>query len=105
MSAAPWLNRAVALIVAHCAPARIVLFGSAARAGGRARDLDLLVVSSSDRPRGCRAPELAEALRALPVRIDLIFVTPSEAEAARADPRSVVATALAHGLEVHSWVD
>ena len=48
-----------------------------------------------------RGREIAEALTRWPVKVDVLFYTPKEAEIAAADPLSIVATALKYGRILH----
>ena len=79
---------------------RALLFGSAARgAVPEGSDLDVLVVRRSDIPFVERPREL---LAMLPpgLAVDVVVYTPEEFERLSRDPRGIVASALAEGIEL-----
>ena len=69
----------VGIVLEHCDPDEIVLFGS--RAKGTAdlhSDIDLLVLGPFTTSPWVRGRELREALREIPVDVDLHLLTPAE---------------------------
>src|SRR5262245_3628425 len=77
---------------------RAVLFGSAARGDvHEGSDLDVLVVKQTDLPFVERPRALYELL-APGLAIDAVVYTPEEFARLSADPRGVVASALAEGV-------
>ena len=77
----PMLDEMVQRLVDAVHPDRIILFGSRARGDARPdSDYDLLVIAPSALSRGDRAIPLLQALRGIPVPIDVIWRSQSEVE-------------------------
>jgi excisionase family DNA binding protein len=71
------LDALVATIVARYDPEKIMLFGSLAKGGGRAGDVDLLIVKKTDKNYFERIREFANICpRDIP--IDILIYTPAE---------------------------
>jgi len=69
------------LIIDHCRPEKIILFGSFARGENNPlSDIDLLVIKNSEKKRAFRAKEVFEAVRGLKRNcpLDAIVYTPKE---------------------------
>jgi predicted nucleotidyltransferase len=76
-----WIPVIVERLVRQFNPLRIILFGSRARADGRAQsDVDLLVVLSEVDDKREAAISMTRALADLPVSKDVIVTTPGEIE-------------------------
>lgn len=95
-----WTEKAVRLAVAEEGPDIVLLFGSAAKCGERApRDIDLAIVRETPLPRRLRGLDLKARFRAtIPVRIDAVFLTPSELDAGSKWPGSFVHSVLTTGI-------
>ena len=86
------------LAAAAGSPARVLIFGSAARGeAGSHSDLDFLVVEESVDSKLREMVKLRDAIGDLDVPVDIILVTRDEAELKRHRPGSVVKRALAEG--------
>lgn len=86
------------IIVDHCAPERIVLFGS--QASGQASadsDLDLLVIMPSELPRHQRALPIRRLFRPSPCPMDILVYTPEEADYWQGTANHIVTTAMQTG--------
>jgi predicted nucleotidyltransferase len=79
---------------------RAILFGSAARGDQHeGSDLDVIVVRSTDLPFVERPRELLEMLPP-GLAVDVLVYTPEEFSRLSRDPRGVLASALAEGVEL-----
>jgi predicted nucleotidyltransferase len=79
---------------------RAILFGSAARGDvHEGSDLDVIVVKRTALPFVERPRALLESLPA-GLSVDALVYTPEEFDRLRRDPRGVVASALAEGVEL-----
>ncbi len=79
---------------AVCDPLAVLLFGSWAK--GRAdvhSDVDLVVVLP-ERPSPSLRGALEDAVRGVPMHVDLLLWTPADVEAARADPHGFAGSVL-----------
>jgi predicted nucleotidyltransferase len=75
----PALAAIVDVIVGHCDPDEIILFGSWAKGTAhRHSDIDLLVIGPFTSSSWIRDREVKEALRDFPIVIDLHLLTPRE---------------------------
>lgn len=75
----PLLASVVEVVLGHCDPDEIVLFGSRAKGtAGDHSDIDLLVIGPFAASRWVRDRELRDALREIPVEVDLHLLTPEE---------------------------
>jgi predicted nucleotidyltransferase len=91
----------IRLIVDLAQPARIVLFGSAARHEmGSNSDVDLLVIRAGAEDRGRVLGDISVALHGVGQALDVILVTPAEVERDRDTPARVIAPRAAPGREV-----
>jgi predicted nucleotidyltransferase len=80
----------------------LVLFGSHARGQATPEsDYDLLVVAPEDESPLAKAARLRLALWEVPAAFDLVVLTPSDLEAARRMPSSVIHQALVEGVVLH----
>jgi predicted nucleotidyltransferase len=90
------LDAVVAVVVDLCDPAEVVLFGSWAKGTThRYSDIDLLVIGPFRESAWIRDRELREALRELPVPVDLHLLTPRELADGSAVPHSYLRTSAA----------
>jgi predicted nucleotidyltransferase len=81
---------------------RVILFGS--HATGRASpesDVDFLVIAESDLPRHKRSRELYKQIRPHRFPMDILVVTPSEAERANESNVTFIHRALQEGKAVY----
>ena len=79
-------------------PARVILFGSAARGEqGEHSDLDFLVIEDEVEDTIREAARLRRALPALGVAVDVLAISAEEAERRRHWPGSVIKFALREG--------
>ncbi|MEV4704427.1 nucleotidyltransferase domain-containing protein [Actinoplanes sp. NPDC049316] len=90
---APALATVVDVIVSHCDPDEIILFGSWVKGTAhRHSDIDLLVIGPFTASRWLRDRELHEALRDFPIAVDLHLLTPRELAAESARPYTYLNT-------------
>jgi predicted nucleotidyltransferase len=83
----------VDIVVSHCDPDEVFLFGSWAKGTNhRYSDVDLLVIGPFTSSVWLRDRELREALRELPVAVDLHLLTPTELAAEAAKPHTYLNT-------------
>lgn len=84
-----------------CDPLAVLLFGSWAKGtAGVHSDVDLIVVM----PEGVSPPVRAamhDAVRCVPMHVDLLIWTPRDVEAARCDPYSFAGSALSGAVILH----
>lgn len=93
MSADVLLATIVDTIVGLCAPDEIRLFGSWAKGSAhRHSDVDILVIGPFAESRWIRSRAVEEALRELPVGVDLHMLTPKEYVAGRSQPHGYLST-------------
>ncbi|GAA4469200.1 nucleotidyltransferase domain-containing protein [Phytohabitans houttuyneae] len=89
----PALAAVVDAVVTHCDPDEIVLFGSWAKGTThRYSDIDILVIGPFTASPWLRDRELREALRELPVAVDLHLLTPREMAVESARPHTYLNT-------------
>ena len=87
--------------VAH--PEKIILFGSAARGQmGPHSDVDLLVIKRGDFHQGSLTGQIYMSLLGVRQAVDVILVTPEQAERYRNSHPLVIASALHEGRVVYS---
>ncbi|MET8354763.1 MULTISPECIES: nucleotidyltransferase domain-containing protein [unclassified Micromonospora] len=99
---APVLTTLVDVIVSHCDPDEIILFGSWAKGTThRHSDIDILVIGPFTTSSWIRDRELNEALRAFPITIDLHMLTPREMEIGSAKPHTYLHTLLETSQRVY----
>lgn len=82
-------------LAAECDPLAVLLFGSWAK--GRAdvhSDVDLVLVLP-ERPSHALRAALEDAVRVVPMHVDLLVWVPADIEAGRADPSGFVGSVLA----------
>jgi predicted nucleotidyltransferase len=92
----PVLAAVTAVIVDHCDPDEVVLFGSWAKGTThRHSDIDVLVIGPFRESAWLRDREVREALRAFPIAIDLHCYTPGEYALEAAKPHTYLATSRA----------
>ncbi len=97
------LQEIVRRIVAVAQPAKIILFGSAARGTmGPDSDVDLLVVKAGDFHRGRLTDVIYEALSGVGVATDIIVAKPEDIERYRDSLLCVFRPALAEGRVVYA---
>ena len=89
------------LLIRHCRPDEIVLFGSRAKGGAAPdSDVDVLVLTRQPMPR----PQ-QDLVRGLfldfPIGVDVLFRTREEFEAERAKKHSFVHSITLHGVSIH----
>lgn len=83
------------LIVQCCDPDQVLLFGSVAKGrGGPGSDLDILVIGDFKEPRALRGQEIKGRLAEMPIRVDLLLLTPEEVEVGRRNAYSFISTIL-----------
>ncbi len=98
-----WVGEVVPKIVEQVDPLRVLLFGSAVRAGnGKINDLDFLVVVPEHKRPSTVMDRLNIGVRQKPVPCDFLVATPSTLKRHGKRRDSVYATALAEGLEVYA---
>ena len=97
------LERVTRSIVDQIDPLRIILFGSAARGEMHAHsDIDLLVIKERLGPRrGETAGRIRGQLPAERRGVDIVLISPEEAEQNRDEVYQAVGQALAHGRTVY----
>lgn len=89
-------------IVEQYAPEEIILFGSYAKQRQHAlSDIDMLVVLNTSLPRSCRAREIFDFARQLPVKVDLHFYTPAEIAQAKQNPYSFISSVFVAGVKIY----
>lgn len=89
-------------IVEYYAPQEIILFGSYAKQQQHAlSDVDMLVVLDSDFASYCRAREIFDFIRQLPVKVDLHFYTPAEIAQAKQNPHSFISSIFVTGVKIY----
>jgi predicted nucleotidyltransferase len=89
-------------VVEVAEPDRIILFGSAARAGAVPdSDLDLLVVKSGVAHRRRLAQGIYRHLIGIEVPVDVFVVTPEDIETYRDEVGTIIGPALREGREVY----
>jgi predicted nucleotidyltransferase len=92
----------VARIVAAAHPARIILFGSAARGdAGTTSDIDVLVVASEDAHRRKTAQAIYRKLLGSGLPVDVVVAKPSDLEKCRDSPGLVYREALRDGRDLY----
>jgi predicted nucleotidyltransferase len=97
------LEDIVRRIVAVAHPDRIILFGSAARGDmGPNSDLDLLVIKPGRFDRGRLVEQIYLHLHGAGEAVDVVVVTPEEAEQYRDNPCLVIGAALTEGRTVYA---
>jgi predicted nucleotidyltransferase len=88
-------------LTAVCDPLAVLLFGSWAK--GRAdvhSDVDLVVLLPA-RPSPTLRAVLEDAVRGVPMHVDLLLWTPADLEAARADPLGFAGSVLSGAMILH----
>ena len=97
------LERVKNSIVKQITPLRIILFGSAARGEMHAHsDIDLLVIKEGLGPRrGHTAGQIRGQLPAERRGVDIMLISPEEAEQNRDEVYQAVGQALAHGRTIY----
>lgn len=96
------LNEVIRRIVAVAEPERIILFGSAARGDMRRdSDFDLLVVKGGAYDYGRLLGAIYRSLIGIDYGVDVVLVTPDDAERYRDSPALIIASALHDGREVY----
>ena len=96
------LQEIIRRIVAVANPERIILFGSAARTQmNRNSDVDLLVVKSEPFDYARLVGDIYVNLHGVGQAVDVVLVTPEQAERYRNTPYLVIAPALHEGIEVY----
>jgi uncharacterized protein len=96
------LQEIIRRIVAVASPERIILFGSAARTQmNRNSDVDLLVVKSEPFDYGRLVGDIYVNLHGVGQAVDVVLVTPEQAERYRNTHCLVIAPALHEGIEVY----
>ena len=89
----PVLQAMAGVIVDHCDPDRVVLFGSWAKGtADRHSDIDLLVIGPFRASRWLRDRELREALAEFPIAVDLHCLTQAEFDVESAKPHTYLNT-------------
>lgn len=84
-----------------CDPVAVLLFGSWAKGTADVHsDVDLVAVVAQ-RPAPAVRAAMQDAVRAVPMHVDLLIWTAKEVEAARADPHSFTGSALSGALILH----
>lgn len=97
------LERVTRSIVEQIDPLRIILFGSAARGEMHAHsDIDLLVIKEGLGPRrGETSGRIRGQLPAERRGVDIVLISPEEAEQNRDEVYQAIGQALAHGRTVY----
>lgn len=97
------LERVTRSIVEQIHPLRIILFGSAARGEMHAHsDIDLLVIKEGLGPRrGATAGRIRGQLPAERRGVDIVLISPEEADQNRDEVYQPIGQALAHGRTVY----
>jgi predicted nucleotidyltransferase len=82
-------------IASTCETSAVLLFGSWAKGNPDVHsDVDLIVVLPA-RPSPAIRSALQDAVRSVPLRVDLLMWTPADVAVARADPHGFAGSALA----------
>jgi len=88
-------------VVAACDPIAVLLFGSWAKGrADRYSDVDLIVVLDRHASPPLRA-ELDDAVRAVPMHVDVLLWTMDDVEAAQGDPHGFAGSALGAAVPLH----
>jgi len=96
------LDEVVQALVAALKPQRVLLFGSAARAGAtEINDLDLLVISDLDLPPMERLFKAQMAVSMMGVPVDVLVLKPAEFEARKTWAGTVIYDAARDGRIVY----
>lgn len=91
------------IIVQHCEPDEIVLFGSYAKGCDRLdSDVDLLVIGDFRQSKFIRKMELSELLSQFPISIDFHMLTPEEFELECQNPFSFLKTLKTHCVSLYT---
>ena len=106
MNAERVLARITERIVRSCNPQAVVLFGSFAKGTQNVHsDLDILIIGEFPESRYVRGRELRESLRELPLRTDLLFLTPQEVSRQIKEPFGFLASALVSSVTLYGRPD
>lgn len=96
------IGSVVNVIVQHCDPERIILFGSAAtERAHQGSDLDLLVVMDSSLPRHKRAAPIRLLFSPYPCPMDILVYTPTEIGKWRGTTNHIVTEVFDRGKVVY----
>ena len=97
------LEELVRRIVEVAQPDRIILFGSAARGEmGPDSDVDLLVLKNGVTHPGRLSGEIHRGLIGVPASVDVVVVTPEDADYLRDRVGSIVGPALREGRQIYA---
>lgn len=89
-----FIRRLAQSLAAECDPLAVLLFGSWAKGSADVHsDVDLVVVLR-ERPSPALRMALQDAVRRVPMHVDLLVWTPAEIATARADPQSFAGAVL-----------
>lgn len=92
------IDAIVRRIAAHCAPERILMFGSQVTGQATAEsDLDLLVIMPSDLPRHRRAVPIRRLFHPAPCPMDILVYTPDEVDYWMGTANHIVTAAIQTG--------
>lgn len=96
------VQKAVDLLVEACRPSKIVVFGSVARGeAAEGSDLDLVIVLPEVHGRRSEMVRLRDALRPLPILVDVLVYSESELEEWGHLPGTALYEALHEGRVVY----
>lgn len=97
------IRRVVDKVVSVASPAKIILFGSAARgASGPHSDVDLLVVVPPGRHRRKTAQAIYRNLVEIGRAVDVVVVTTEDLKRYRDHPGMIIRTAVEDGRELYA---
>lgn len=98
----PEFTRRLALaLAAVCDPLAVLLFGSWAKGSADVHsDVDLVVVLPQ-RPTPALRAALEDAVRGVPMHVDLLLWTPADVVTARADPAGFAGSVLSGAVVLH----
>jgi predicted nucleotidyltransferase len=96
-----FVRRMVQSLAVECDPLAVLLFGSWAKGTADVHsDVDLVVVLP-ERPSPALRMALQDAVRGVPMHVDLLIWTPADVVAARADPQGFAGAVLSGAVVLH----
>lgn len=96
------IRRITDLIVTHCHPERVLLFGSYAKGqDNKESDLDILVIGDFREAPFLRGQDVRQYMRRYPIRVDLHFMTVKEVEREKRKAYGFINSILTSGIELY----
>ena len=88
-------ERIVELVRESCDPDEVLLFGSFAKGSATLHsDIDIMVVGEFGGSRRSVSNAVADSLRRMPIKVDVLLLSPAELTKARAEPHSFLGSSL-----------